>query len=267
LVNLRINGIEFAYNEKKIIKDLGFELFSGQFISLIGPNGSGKSTLLKIINRILKPQEGEVLINGNNIKRINRIDLARIMAYVPQSEGPLFSTTVFDTILSGRRPYFNWRVREEDYKIVLEIINRLGLKEIAGEDINAISGGQRQKVIIARALAQKPQIMLLDEPVSNLDLKHQVDILELLKEESEKGLSIIMAIHDLSLVSRYSDRIIILKEGEVFASGDQRVINKENIESVYKVRVNIVNYQGNLLIIPEGKGKRNLDTKKERLMI
>jgi len=257
LVNLKVNGIEFAYKDKNVLNRLNLELHRGQYISLIGPNGSGKSTFLKVINRILKPQQGEVLLNDDNINNYNRLNLAQKIAYVPQTEVSVLSTTVFDIILSGRKPYFNWKVRNKDYKIVLDMIEKLGLEEIADQDINALSGGQRQKVIIGRALVQEADIMLLDEPISNLDLKHQLEILELLKEESGKGLSVIMAIHDLSLVSRYSDKIVILKNGEIFASGDQKVINKENIESVYGVKVNIKNYQGNILIVPERKNNRS----------
>jgi iron complex transport system ATP-binding protein len=250
-MKIKIKDIEFTYNRKAVLKELNFEFNKGEFIGLIGPNGSGKSTLLKTINGILSPEKGSILINEREIKHYSRNELARMMAYVPQGEINSFPTTVFDTILLGRKPYIKWKADKSDYDITSEIIDRLKLSKIAMKDINMLSGGQRQKVMIARALAQKSDIILLDEPTNSLDLRHQLEILNLIKKETERGILVITAIHDLNIAARYSDRLIILKEGQIFASGGPEILNTENIEAVYGVRVKIKEYAGKPFILTE----------------
>jgi len=160
------------------------------------------------------------------------------MGYVPQSLEGVFPASVIDTVLMGRRPYLGWKSSKEDLDCVLEVLELLGITEFAMRDIKEISGGQQQKVLIARALAQKANILLLDEPTSNLDIRHQLEVMGIIKNiVKNKGISAIMALHDLNLASRYADRIIMMKEGKIFAVGNPAsVLTVENIKEVYGVR-------------------------------
>jgi iron complex transport system ATP-binding protein len=212
-------------------------------LSIVGPNGSGKTTLLKCIDRILKPNQGAVLVDGRDVANIGLGELAKIMGYVPQSSTSTFPFTVFDMVLMGRKPYIQWSVGERDKEIVAEILTFLGISKLAARHFNEISGGEQQKVIVARALAQQPQILLLDEPTSNLDIKHQLEVLSIIKDLTRsRQLSVIMAMHDLNLASRFSDRMIMLKHGSIFAVGTPKsVLTEENIESVYGVKSHVTN--------------------------
>jgi len=250
-VRIKVNGIQYSYNSKPVLQDVSLQIEAGDILGVVGPNGSGKSTLIKCLDRILKPQAGSILIDGEDIKSLNMNDLAKKVGYVPQSEGSKFPITVFDVILMGRKPHLNWKASDKDLEIVANIISLLDIEEIAMREVGAISGGQRQKVIIARALAQEPDIILLDEPTSNLDLRHQLEVLNLVKEQTENGITAIVSIHDLNLASRYCDKFAMLKEGVIYAAGGPEVLHPENIEPVYKVKVSTINNLGKMVIIPE----------------
>ena len=243
MARLKIQGLNFGYDSRLVLKDINLEVEKGEILTLVGPNGSGKTTLLRCIMRIFAPDKGYILINGKQISKIKRRELAKRMAYVPQSEINSFPTTVFDTVLMGRRPYLNWNPGVKDFKMVSDVLHLLGLKEFALRDLNELSGGEKQKVLIARAIAQEPEIMLLDEPTSNLDLRYQLEVLEVVKNlAKEKAISVIMAMHDLNLASRYSDRLAMLKDGKIFSMGTpKQVITSENVKLVYGVEVSIYN--------------------------
>lgn len=251
-MKLEIKGLNFAYDKSKLVlKNVSFSLDQGDILAVIGPNGSGKSTLLKCINNILSPNEGDISLDGKKIEKYSMRDLSKKIGYVPQIEQRGFPSTVFDTILMGRKPYISWEPSSKDLKIVSDIIERLDLKDLSMREINQLSGGQRQKVFVARALAQQPDILLLDEPTSNLDLKHQLEVLDIIKKEVENGRSAIIAIHDLNMAVRYSDNLVMLKEGKVFASGGLEVINSKNIESVYDVKVHVGEHAGWPIVTPD----------------
>jgi iron complex transport system ATP-binding protein len=250
-VRLKVSDLDFSYSDKQVLKNVSLELYSGEILGIIGPNGSGKSTFLKCINRILQPQTGEILLKGNRINNFSRKELARNIGYVPQSDNRKFPSTVFDTILMGRKPYINWKPKPKDLNIVTGIIDMLELDDIAMRDVNELSGGQRQKVMIGRALAQEPEIMLLDEPTSDLDLKHQLETLNVIEEQAKQGISAIIAIHDLSLAARYSDKVVMLRDGEIFTAGGVEVLTPENIEAVYGVKVSVREHFGRTLVVPE----------------
>ena len=250
-MKLNINNIKFSYNSTPILDDVTFKLGCGEVLAIVGPNGSGKSTLLKCIDQILKPQCGVIMIDDKSIKDYKREDIAKKMAYVPQSNGGSFPATVFDTILLGRKPHIRWAPTSKDLKVVSKVINALKLENLVLRDINELSGGQRQKVIIGRALAQEPSILLLDEPTANLDLKHQLEVLKLVREQADNGVSAIIAIHDLNLALRYGDKVIMLNKGKVFAAGGLDVLTPENIESVYDVKVRVITDSDRILVIPE----------------
>ncbi len=249
---LEANGVHFSYNnEPRVLKDIDIEIKEGEILALVGPNGSGKSTLLKCLGNFHKPKKGTVRIDGKSITDYTLNEKARKLGYVPQIENVNFPSTVFETILMGRKPYISWKPGEKDKKIVSDLIKKMELTDFAMRDIDELSGGQRQKVFVARALAQQPEILLLDEPTSNLDLKHQLEVLNIIKEQTKEDISSIIAIHDLNMAIRYSDRIVMLKEGEVYVSGGMDVVNKDNIREVYEVKVRVGDHAGWLTVTPD----------------
>ena len=242
-MKLVVNRLSFSYNSIAALKNVKLELCLNEVLSIVGPNGSGKTTLLKCIDRILKPSQGAVLVDGRDVANIGLGELSKIIGYVPQSSTSTFPFTVFDMVLMGRKPYIQWSVGERDKEIVAEILTFLGISKLAARYFNELSGGEQQKVIVARALAQQPQILLLDEPTSNLDIKHQLEVLNIVKDLTRsRQLSVIMAMHDLNLASRFSDKMIMLKHGSIFAVGTSKsVLTEENIESVYGVKSHVTN--------------------------
>ena len=251
-MKLKIKDLEFSYGSVPILKDVCLELASSEILGIVGPNGAGKSTLMRCINRILKPNGGSILLDGQEVKEMSRMEIARHMGYVPQTSTSVFPASVFDTVLMGRRPRIGWRSSEGDVEKVLEILKLLGIEQFALRDFNEISGGQQQKVVIARALAQEPDVLLLDEPTSNLDIRHQLEAMDIIKKlVKETGISAITAIHDLNLASRYSDRVIMLNGGSIFDVGNPAsVLNPENIKHVYGVEAVVRNENGRPYIVP-----------------
>jgi iron complex transport system ATP-binding protein len=251
-VRLKVKDVEFRYASVPILKNICIELAASEMLGVVGPNGAGKSTLLRCIDRILKPQRGSILLDEREIKKMSMIELAKKLGYIPQSTAQVFPATVFDTVLLGRRPHVGWRSGEKDRKKVLKALRMLNIEKFAMRDINELSGGQQQKVFIARALTQEPDVLLFDEPTSNLDIKHQLEVMEIIKNiVREKEISAIMAIHDLNLASRYADRIIMMNGGEIFSAGDSvSVLTPESIKQVYGVEAEVHNIHGRPYIVP-----------------
>jgi iron complex transport system ATP-binding protein len=268
-LKLTINKLAFKYGGNPVLKDITIEVGLGELLCIVGPNGSGKSTLLKCINRILKTQQNTVLIDGKDAGKINLKELSKMMGYVPQSSMSTFPFTVFDVVLMGRKPYIHWSLSERDSEIVAEMLDYLGISQLAMRHYNELSGGEQQKVIIARALTQQPQILLLDEPTSSLDIKHQLEILCILRSLAQtKHCSVIMAMHDLNLAGRFSDRMLMLKQGCIYAVGTpEDVLTEENIDSVYGIKAQISNsVLGRPQVTPlisEFNGVRNLKMQRE----
>ncbi|MFW5906819.1 MAG: ABC transporter ATP-binding protein [Candidatus Natronoplasma sp.] len=250
-MKLEISGVEFSYDSKPVLKDVDLKLGRKEMLTIIGPNASGKTTLLKCINNILRPEKGSILINGKKLNELGRDQIAREIGHVPQAERESFPTTVFDTVLLGRKPLGGWKPSEKDLKVVSETLDKLDLEDAAMRNTGELSGGQKQKVLIARALAQEPDLLLLDEPTSSLDLKHQLEVLDIVKEQINNGISVIMTMHDLNLASRYSDKILMLNDGKIFAAGGKEVLSQENIESVFGVKVDIIDNPERPTIVPE----------------
>lgn len=221
-----------------------------EILSILGPNGVGKSTLLKCINGMLKTKKGTVLVDGENVHKLKRTEVAKRMGYVPQ-RADVSQITVFDSVLLGRKPHITWDVSKRDLQITKDAISRFGLETLSLKYINEISGGELQKVQIARAIVQEPKVLLLDEPTSNLDLCNQHRIMATMADVVKKtNLIAIMTMHDLNLAIRYSDKFVLLKDGKIFAAGDQSVITPENIEAVYGLPVNVETYRNRLVIVP-----------------
>jgi len=242
-MELHVEGMKFGYTKKSlVVKGVSFSARSGQLISLIGPNGSGKTTIVKCINKILKPQSGTVLLDGKNVQKMQPLEMAQCISYVPQFTNSYISGSVMDIVMMGRRPYIKWKISPEDIEVVLSILQELELDHLAHEQFEELSGGQKQKILIARALAQKPELYLFDEPISFLDIKNQIDIMELARNMVVKEKkAVIMVVHDLNMAMHYSDQVILLKSGEVEAAGLPRaVLNHDHIHKVYGVNIKIL---------------------------
>ncbi len=248
-----MNNIIFRYSNSTILNDVTLELNQSEIFGIIGPNGAGKSTLIRCINRILFPQSGDIRIGGTDVKTMDQMDIARNIGYVPQNSTNPFPATVFDTILMGRRPHGGWRSSKSDVKKALDILDIVGITDLAMRDFTELSGGQQQKVVLARALAQDSQILLLDEPTSNLDIRQQLETMEIVHSlVKREKISAIMAIHDLNLAARYADRILMLKNGMVFQIGEPfSVLTPDSIREVYGVESVVREEDGRPYIIPK----------------
>jgi iron complex transport system ATP-binding protein len=251
LVNITIKSLTFGYNGSMILDGLNLVVEDSEVLGLVGPNGSGKTTLIKCIDKILKPK-GSILIDGRDIDTVSRTDLAKRLGYVPQSSSTPLATTVFDTVLMGRRPHISWRVSDSDLDKVADILELLHLEYLAMRDFSQLSGGQKQKVLIARALAQEPEVLLLDEPTSSLDMKHQLEVMETISSlVKEKKISAVMALHDLNLASMFVDKLAILKGGKIYAAGEPiDLLNAKNIRDVYGVEAVVMNNLDRPYIVP-----------------
>jgi len=253
IIKLDVKNLDFSYSSKKIFSKMCMSIPKGNLVSILGPNGSGKSTFLKCVDRILTPQDGKIRIDESDISSLNRIDLAKKISYVPQSSARVFPHSVFDIILMGRRPYLGWASSGEDEERVWDVIDLLGLEDIALNQFNELSGGQQQKVLIARALVQDTELMLLDEPTSNLDIWHQLDVMRIVSNlVSSKGITTLMAVHDLNMASRYSDLIVLMKNGSIHVAGSpSEVLTPDHIAEVYGVQAEVqIPEKGNPVIIP-----------------
>ena len=237
MTDLTLKNFSVGYGKKEIIKDVSAQFKGGEMTAVIGRNGTGKTTLLKCINHILKPTGGKVFINNKDNALLSSYERAKTIGYVPQYNNNVFSMNVIDTIMMGRIAFAGHKIKSNDKDIVFELIERLNLQKFAFKNINQMSGGERQRVFIARALAQEPKVMILDEPTSSLDLKNQMFTLELITDLAKKqNLSVIMTIHDLNLASLFADNIMILKDSEVYAYGKPiDILTEENVKNVYGV--------------------------------
>ncbi len=236
----------------KVLKDVSFSLEKGKFLAILGNNGVGKSTLLKCMDRILPAENGEVWLDGKNLLEISTKETARYLAFVSQNI-PNTEMTVHDAVMLGRKPYMTWAFTEQDHQIVHDCMDRLDLHgDIQGRYLSQLSGGQRQKVALARALAQQPQVLLLDEPTSALDIRNQYSVLSLVKQVCrEDCISAIMVIHDLNLALRFCDEFVLLVDGKVYRQGDISVVDEQALWDVYGIRGNIVTVNGYPTVVVE----------------
>lgn len=241
---LKVNDLCFNWGTNEILRDVNFDIQPNEIVAILGVNGAGKSTLIKCINRILKVKSGTVEINSVNTLSMNLIDLAKSVSYVPQMVRSNFSMDVFDVVLLGRRPHISWRVNEKDQTIVSETLRFLALEDFAFRRFDKLSGGERQRVLIAKAIAQGSELMLMDEPTSDLDLKNQINTMKKLVElvSPKKGnRSALIAIHDINIAARFADRILLMHEGSIVSSGSPvDVLTSENIATVFGVTSEII---------------------------
>lgn len=250
-MQIKVNDISFSYSDFKALRHISIDASPGDMLAIIGQNGSGKSTLLKCLNRILKINKGNILIGGIPLENYSPKKLSRTIAYIPQSEETISGISVFDTVLLGRKPYINSKPTATDMELVAQLLTRLDLESVAMRHLNTLSGGQQQRVYIARALAQQPAILLLDEPIANLDINHQMKVMRLLQQLSREGMIVIITIHDINMAARFCNKALMLKQGKVFASGLQSVYTPENIENLYDIQVDILHHKNCICIIPQ----------------
>jgi len=241
-MKINVEGMYFSYSSVPVLKDVCLDVQGAQLISIIGPNGVGKSTLIHCINKILEPTGGTVYIDGVDVKRYPLKQLAKVVGYVPCSSSDAFPLTVVDTVLMGRHPHSGWKSTERDIEIVYDTLKVLGIEHLAMRPFDELSAGQHQKVMLARGLVQEPKVLMLDEPTSNLDIKHQMEVTRMLRNLSrQKDMTILIISHDLNIAAKYSDSMILMHEGSIFAVGSpEEVITEDNIRSVYDVESLII---------------------------
>ncbi|MCG2714085.1 MAG: ABC transporter ATP-binding protein [Candidatus Omnitrophica bacterium] len=238
---LCIRGLSCGYYDRQILRDINLEVPLKEMVGIIGPNGSGKTTLLRAVSRLLKPKEGSIYLDNKDIWQMKYSELAKKIAVVTQGL-PEESLTVEEFVLLGRIPYFEglqFLETNHDFEVAEECMALTDVLRLKDRPIGQISGGERQLALIARALAQEPTLLLLDEPTTYLDIAHQVGILDLIKRLNRKmGLTVLMVLHDLNLASEYCDKLVLLSNGKVYKQGaPEEVLDYKTIEEVYKTVV------------------------------
>jgi len=250
-MEIRMENMGFSYGPVNVFNSVNLTLDKPELVCILGPNGAGKSTLMHCLNRLKKPTEGKVYLDGRDLEEYSLKDLAKIISFVPHTEDTTFSMTVLDTVLMGRMPHCGTSFSQEDIIIAAENIKLLGMQEFALHNFNELSAGQHQKIMIARSLTQEPQILLLDEPTANLDVKFQMLVMRLLKDVARiKNITVVTICHDLNVTAQYADRVVMLLDHTIYSDGTPaEVLTKENISKLYGVECEIIESQGRPHII------------------
>lgn len=252
-MSLQISDLSFSYKNKCILHDINFAVSRGTVCSILGANGAGKSTLLKCMNGILRPHPGTVHLDHCDLQQLTQKQRAKLIGYVPQSTHIQESgLNAWEIVLSGRVPHIEGKLKAEDHDIAADAMKAMSLEAYALQLPGQLSGGEQQRVLIARALAQQPEIMLLDEPTSNLDLRFQLETMELLKQLSEqRQMTILTIIHDVNMAVAYSEQIVLLKDGTIYFSGDAcDAIQPQSIGDIYEVEAFFTEIESKQYIIP-----------------
>jgi len=257
---LEMNGITFGYERMPLLYDVELKVRKGEMVGLLGPNGSGKTTLLRLLSGVLLPQQGIIVLDGRNLQDWGRRGVARNIAVVPQELHVPFAFTVEQMVSFGRTPYINWfgSRNSRDDNIVQDAMLATEVMTLAKRIFNELSGGERQRVMVAMALAQQPKLLLLDEPTAHLDIKFQIEMLELVQRlNNERGVTVIAALHDLNLAARYFPRLVLFQRGIVADAGPAEVLEPHLLKRVYgiDVQVGILRGAEHLSVLPPGIGE------------
>ena len=263
---LSIENLHFRYNKKTVLSGITCQISGGEITGILGPNGCGKSTLLKNILGYLRPESGEIRFHQKQTetKSVKNLNFSRVISFVPQKANTSLNVTVFDFVLMGRLPHIKSRwigFSSKDRMETEKIIEDLGIQHFRNLPITCLSGGEQQKIMLARCLVQKAPIVLLDEATANLDMKHTIEIMDLIQRKTdEEGLTAVLVLHDLNLAVRYCSRLILMKKGIIKAAGTpEEIITPENLEDIYEIPLEIYkDNKGSLFVLP--KKKETLET-------
>jgi len=256
---LEVENISYSYGNHRALDGVSLSVRTGEILVLIGPNGSGKTTLIRALSGALPGYHGEVMVGDSSLNKLAITERARLLAVVPQARSLPPAFTVFECVLMGRTPYLGWlgHTHENDIQHVWSALEQTGCLELAERPVGELSGGEQQRVLLARALAQDTHVLLLDEPTTHLDLHHQAALLNLLRALVQRqNLAVLMVLHDLNLASLYSDRVALLVDGQLRATGTpEQVLTEENISQVYRLPIHIIPHPdyGSPLVLPDGR--------------
>ncbi|MDR1677539.1 MAG: ABC transporter ATP-binding protein [Deltaproteobacteria bacterium] len=246
---LKISNLKVSFGRKSILESVSFTAAPGRIVAVIGPNGAGKSTLLKSVMGLIKIKEGQILEQDRNLNKLSRRDLARTIAYLPQNAQPV-PASVYDSILLGRKPHLSFRPGPADYHLVDRVITDLNLQPLKDSCVTKISGGEFQKVLIARLLVQNAPVMLLDEPINHLDIKNQLEIMDLvLALTNSHRLTTVIVLHDLNFAMGYADELVLLKNGRNVFSGPPERLSVDELKKAYQVDLKIALVEGKKRIV------------------
>ena len=253
---LKIQNLSVYYGERQVLRDVALEVHSGEVVALIGPNGAGKSTLIRAVSGVIPIRAGDILVGDMKITSLSPLQRARQISVAPQAVTMPPAFTVWETVLLGRTPYMNFlgQMSATDEALVRHALEQVDILHLSGSRMDEISGGEQQRVLLARALAQATPILLMDEPTAHLDLRHQIDLLKLIAAQArEKGLTVLVALHDLNLASLFADRIAVIEDGRLCTAGSPGdTLTIAMLQSVYHLPVHVIPHpeNGTPLVIP-----------------
>ena len=264
-IHIQAEDLGVSYGDTLVWENINLDIDGPGLVSILGPNGVGKSTFMYTINKILEPTSGRVLLDGEDVMDLSFKDIAKKIAYVPQASGETFAMTVMDTVLMGRYPHSGYTVTQKDLEIAADCLQKMHMGDYAMRNFNELSAGQHQRVMIARGLAQEPQLLMLDEPTSNLDIYHQIYTMKLLRNIAhERNMTILIICHDLNIASRFSDRVIMFRKGTIYADGtSQEVLTEKTIYDVYNVKADIMPVDGRPYVIFHSDDSIEMDPDKQ----
>ncbi|WP_419175201.1 ABC transporter ATP-binding protein [Desulfosediminicola sp.] len=240
----QVSDCYYQYRNHPCLSRLNFQLKKGKMYGLIGPNGSGKTTLINLLNGSRQPTRGKVQLRGTVVHRLPKLDLAKVLSFVPQNVALHFEYSVFEVVMMGRHPFIDrfGTPSQKDIDLVMEAIKTLDIYQLRNRMVTRLSGGERQRVLVARALAQNTEVLVLDEPTASLDVRHSIDIMQALRERVDHdSITVVGAIHDLDLAAAYCDELIVMENGQIAASGSvEDILTSELLQTVFRVHADIV---------------------------
>ncbi len=267
---IEITSLNVSYSKKEILNNVELNINTGEILALVGPNGAGKTTLIRAITGVVPRNAGSITVDGYDIDRLSQNERSRYIAVVPQARDLPEFFTVYQTVMIGRTPHLNWlgQPAEKDHNAVREAIQLTQIDDLAGRLVGDLSGGEQQRVLLARALAQNAKIWLMDEPTTHLDFHHQSRFLNVVKKlVDERQLAILMVVHDLNLIACYADRVAILEDGRVLTCGKPgEVLTESTLSRVFNVPVHVITHPetGAPIILPDGHNRKELVVEEEK---